>query len=504
MTQPNTPFTSPPLHHSNFIIWSFGIITSLLVLVVLIFPTDSLSLGSQKLSEPEWLLSTICVSILCGILSAAHLASDTSPGLSGIRRLSLFVLLLFAITATIRTSIPLITTNSDTLEIFVALPLPAIVLVATVLLGFNTGILLTLTSAFFGVFVTAHIPTVQASEVVLIFSVLLGGGLSASFVALGARRINDYLKGGFTISIIVFLSAAFILPMTPQYDVSQFIFMLIVSVINGLLSTSIGVGIYNVLSRPFGIITRVELMELAQPGTQLLRQIQEEAPGTYAHSLAVADLAARGAAQIGADEQLARAGGMFHDVGKLFRPEFFIENRDGDQVENPHDALDELQSTRVLHGHVAKGVERAREAKLPEAIVQFIPEHHGTTFPAFFYRRAAEKDPNIDQNKFRYPGPSPRSRETALVMIADGCEAAVRSSSDKTQDQVLAIVKQIIRDRLEDGQFDNCDLTVRDIRTLEQTFTQALVAAYHPRIEYPEAKVTEPEASDHDGHQTIP
>ena len=236
MTQPNTPFTSPPLHHSNFIIWSFGIITSLLVLVVLIFPTDSLSLGSQKLSEPEWLLSTICVSILCGILSAAHLASDTSPGLSGIRRLSLFVLLLFAITATIRTSIPLITTNSDTLEIFVALPLPAIVLVATVLLGFNTGILLTLTSAFFGVFVTAHIPTVQASEVVLIFSVLLGGGLSASFVALGARRINDYLKGGFTISIIVFLSAAFILPMTPQYDVSQFIFMLIVSVINGLLS----------------------------------------------------------------------------------------------------------------------------------------------------------------------------------------------------------------------------------------------------------------------------
>ncbi len=500
MTQPNTSSTSLPVHHSNFIIWSFGTITFLLVLAVLVFPTGALSLGSQKLSDPEWLLSITCVSILCGIFSASHLASDTSPGLSGIRRLSLFILLLFAITASIRISLPLITTNSQTLEIFVALPLPAIALVATVLLGFNTGILLTLTSAFFGVFVAAHIPSMQASEVILTFSVLLGGGLSASFVALGARRINDYLRGGFTISIIVFLSTAFILPMTPEYDLSQFIFIAIVSLINGLLSTSMGVGIYNVLSRPFGIITRVELMELAQPGTQLLRQIQEQAPGTYAHSLAVADLAGRGAAQIGADEQLARAGGMFHDVGKLFRPEFFIENRDGDQGENPHDALDELQSTRVLHGHVAKGVERARDAKLPEAIVQFIPEHHGTTFPAFFYRKAVEKDPNIDQSKFRYPGPSPRSRETALVMIADGCEAAVRSSSDKTQDQVLAIVKQIIRDRLEDGQFDNCDLTVRDIRTLERTFTQALVAAYHPRIEYPEAKVMDHEASDAHGH----
>ena len=227
-------------------------------------------------------------------------------------------------------------------------------------------------------------------------------------------------------------------------------------------------------------------MELVQPGTRLLRQLQEQAPGTYAHATAVADLASRGAAEIGADEQLVRAGGMFHDVGKLFRPDFFIENRDTEQSENPHDALDELQSTRVLHGHVAKGIERAREEKLPEAVIRFIPEHHGTTYPAYFYRRALDKDPNIEQSKFRYPGPAPRSRKTALVMIADGCEAAVRASSDRSSDQVLAIVKSIIRDRLEDGQFDNCDLTVRDIRTIEKAFTSALVAAYHPRIEYPE------------------
>jgi len=358
--------------------------------------------------------------------------------------------------------------------------------VATVLLGFNTGILLTLISSLVGVFVIASLPTTEAADVVLIFSTITGGGLSASFVALGANRINDYLRGGFTIAAVILLSVAFSLPLSKEFEPSQFINISIAAIINGLLSATVGVGIYNVLSRPFGIITRVELMELVQPGTRLLRQLQEQAPGTYAHATAVADLASRGAAEIGADEQLVRAGGMFHDVGKLFRPDFFIENRDAEQSENPHDALDELQSTRVLHGHVAKGIERAREEKLPEAVIRFIPEHHGTTYPAYFYRRALDKDPNIEQSKFRYPGPAPRSRETALVMIADGCEAAVRASSDRSSDQVLAIVKSIIRDRLEDGQFDNCDLTVRDIRTIEKAFTSALVAAYHPRIEYPE------------------
>ena len=486
MSELKLAFSPPLINHSKFTISLFGICTTIVLIGILILPSGSLALGTNSLSEVSWTLTAVCLSVLLGVLSAAHLASDASPNLSGIRRLLLFIVLLIAINLSIRVSLPLLTQSSSNLDIFVALPISAFALVATVLLGFNTGILSTLISSLVGVFVIASLPNSEAADVVLIFSTITGGGLSASFVALGAKRINDYLRGGFTIAGVILLSVAFSLPLGKDFEPSQFINIGAAAMINGLLSATIGVGIYNVLSRPFGIITRVELMELAQPGTRLLRQMQEQAPGTYAHATAVADLASRGAAEIGADEQLVRAGGMFHDVGKLFRPDFFIENRDTDQIENPHDALDELQSTRVLHGHVAKGIERAREEKLPEAVIRFIPEHHGTTYPAFFYRRALEKDPNIDQSKFRYPGPAPRSRETALVMIADGCEAAVRASTDRSSDQVLAIVKSIIRDRLEDGQFDNCDLTVRDLRTIEKAFTSALVASYHPRIEYPE------------------
>jgi len=486
VSEPKLAFSPPAISHSKFTISLFGICTTIVLIAILILPSGRLALGTNNLSETSWIVTAICLSLLLGVLSAAHLASDASPNLSGIRRLLLFIVLLIAINLSIRVSLPLLTENSSNLELFVALPISAFALVATVLLGFNTGILSTLISSLVGVFVIASIPNTEAADVVLVFSIITAGGLSASFVALGAKRINDYLKGGFTIAAVILLSAAFSLPLNKEFELSQFINVGASALINGLLSATVGVGIYNVLSRPFGIITRVELMELAQPGTKLLRQMQEQAPGTYAHATAVADLASRGAAEIGADEQLVRAGGMFHDVGKLFRPDFFIENRDSDRSENPHDALDELQSTRVLHGHVAKGIERAREDKLPEAVIRFIPEHHGTTYPAYFYRRALEKDPNIEQSKFRYPGPAPRSRETALVMIADGCEAAVRASSDRSSDQVLAIVKSIIRDRLEDGQFDNCDLTVRDIRTIEKAFTLALVAAYHPRIEYPE------------------
>jgi len=486
VSEPKLAFSPPAISHSKFTISLFGICTTIVLIAILILPSGRLALGTNNLSETSWIVTATCLSLLLGVLSAAHLASDASPNLSGIRRLLLFIVLLIAINLSIRVSLPLLTENSSNLELFVALPISAFALVATVLLGFNTGILSTLISSLVGVFVIASIPNTEAADVVLVFSIITAGGLSASFVALGAKRINDYLKGGFTIAAVILLSAAFSLPLNKEFELSQFINVGASALINGLLSATVGVGIYNVLSRPFGIITRVELMELAQPGTKLLRQMQEQAPGTYAHATAVADLASRGAAEIGADEQLVRAGGMFHDVGKLFRPDFFIENRDSDRSENPHDALDELQSTRVLHGHVAKGIERAREDKLPEAVIRFIPEHHGTTYPAYFYRRALEKDPNIEQSKFRYPGPAPRSRETALVMIADGCEAAVRASSDRSSDQVLAIVKSIIRDRLEDGQFDNCDLTVRDIRTIEKAFTLALVAAYHPRIEYPE------------------
>ena len=229
----------------------------------------------------------------------------------------------------------------------------------------------------------------------------------------------------------------------------------------------------------------VELTQLSQP---LLRRLQDEAPGTFQHAIMVGNLAERAAERIGADPLLVRIGAYYHDVGKLVAPPFFVENT---REANPHDTLDPLQSTRVILRHVTAGVEIAREAGLPEAVVDFIPQHHGTRLAAFFYRRAAAVDPNVDPELFRYPGPRPRTREAALVMLADATEATVRASAERSADRIREIIEAVIRERVEEGQFDECEISLRDLRVVADSFAAALNAVYHPRVEYPEPTARE-------------
>ena len=250
------------------------------------------------------------------------------------------------------------------------------------------------------------------------------------------------------------------------------------------MAALITVGTFVLLSRPFGIITRVELMELAQLNHPLLRRLQDEAPGTFQHSILVGNLAERAADRIGADPLLVRVGAYYHDIGKLVSPQFFAENIAGE--ESPHDGLDPLQSTRVIFQHVTGGEEMARREGLPEAIVRFIPEHHGTRTASFFYRRAAAADPEIDPELFRYPGPKPRTRETALVMLADASEATVRASNDRSPERIREIIDATIRERIDEGQFDACDISMRDLSVVAESYAQALAAVYHLRVEYPE------------------
>jgi hypothetical protein len=179
-------------------------------------------------------------------------------------------------------------------------------------------------------------------------------------------------------------------------------------------------------------------------------------------------------------------------VGKLHSPGFFVENF-GDGP-NPHDNLDPLQSSRVIMRHVDAGVDLARKYNLPEAVVAFIPQHHGDRLVAYFYREAAKVKPDIDPELFRYGGPKPQTREAALVMLADSCEATVRASTDRHAERIRQIVDGIIRERMEEGQFDECDISLRDLRIVEDSFVQALSAIYHPRVEYPEPTRRELEA----------
>ena len=179
-----------------------------------------------------------------------------------------------------------------------------------------------------------------------------------------------------------------------------------------------------------------------------------------------------------------RVGAYYHDIGKLVAPAFFVEN--APPGESPHEALDPLQSTRVIHQHVTGGIEIARRERLPQAVAQFIPQHHGTRLMTFFYRRAAEVDPDVDPELFRYPGPKPQSREAALVMLADASEATVRASSDHSAERIRDLIDQVISERIEEREFNQCDISLRDLAVVADSFASTLNAVYHPRVEYPE------------------
>jgi putative nucleotidyltransferase with HDIG domain len=198
----------------------------------------------------------------------------------------------------------------------------------------------------------------------------------------------------------------------------------------------------------------------------------------------VANLAERAADQIGADSLLVRVGCYYHDIGKMLQPGYYVENQlAGD---NPHASLDPETSARFIKQHVSNGLDLARRHGLPGRVQSFIPQHHGTRLVPFFYRVAVEKGAPVSEELFRYPGPKPQTRETAIVMLADSTEATVRASADRSADRIDAIVEEIIAERLAEGELEECDLTLRDLRTIAGSFKLTLAGVYHPRIEYPE------------------
>lgn len=259
---------------------------------------------------------------------------------------------------------------------------------------------------------------------------------------------------------------------------------------NGVLAAMVVTGALPMFESLFGILTPLKLLELSNPNHPLLKKLLVEAPGSYHHTILVANLCEAAAEAIGADTTLARVGAYYHDIGKTKRPYFFVENQFGG--ENPHDKLPPSLSALIITSHVKDGLEMAREARLPGEIVDFIPEHHGTTLVSYFYHKASKDGQSeyVLEEDFRYDGPKPRSKETAILMLADSCEASVRAIRQKgslTVDQIEAQVRRIIDDRLKQGQLDQCDLTLRELDTILKTFVKVLSGVHHARVEYPEA-----------------
>ena len=239
-----------------------------------------------------------------------------------------------------------------------------------------------------------------------------------------------------------------------------------------------------IYERTFGLVSDVSLLELSDTNSPLLRQLSEKAPGTFQHSMQVANLAEAAAAEIGANTLLVRVGALYHDIGKMQNPLYFIENQKTSL--NPHDQLTPLQSAKVIIKHVADGIELARKHKLPERLIDFIRTHHGRSLTYYFYRKELDTNPNAKEEDFRYPGPIPFSKETAILMMADSVEAATKSLKNPTYEALGEFVDRIIKKQLDDNQFANSDISFKEIEAIKKVFKSKLTNIYHVRIAYPE------------------
>lgn len=299
----------------------------------------------------------------------------------------------------------------------------------------------------------------------------------------------DLIITGLKISIagVVIVASVYMLEKF-LIDVENFLILrdLLLIFVNGLLSGVIALGTLPILENSFGIITPYGLAELADHNQPLLKRLQLEAPGTYHHSLMVSNLAEAAAEAIGANPILARVGSFYHDIGKLKRPLFFVENQSYYGIDNPHTKLNPRLSKMVITAHAKDGVEIAKEAHLPPIIHNFILQHHGEGLASYFYNQAVAEEgiENVKEEQFRYTGPKPNMKETAILMIADAVESAVRSLKTPSNEEIEEIIDKIIKERLNDGQFSDCPLTLKDLKVIAMTMNRILRGMQHNRIKY--------------------
>lgn len=363
-------------------------------------------------------------------------------------------------------------------------PAAALSMLAAAALGPHAGVA---TAAFVG-----GVSGVVGNAALDVAAYTTVSGTVAALTLGRVRRIGDVFRAATYAALVhVAIVLIFVLP-GGTVDASDLAVSSLSGVLNAGISASLALGGLFVIGPVFDIATTLRLIELSRPDHPLLSRLMREAPATYHHSLMVANLAEQAAERIGADPLLARVGAYYHDVGKLTRPVFFAEN----QVSgvNPHSNLDAYTSAQVIIDHVRDGIELARTHRLPSRVKAFIPEHHGTSWVSYLYDLAVEQAGNaaeVDEAAFRHSGPKPQSKETALVMLADACEAAVRSARSAEEAEVVEIVDRMIAARVDDGQLDECDLTLRDVGQVHDVFVSSLIGVFHPRVKYPEPSLRE-------------
>ena len=329
------------------------------------------------------------------------------------------------------------------------------------------------------------------------------GGTVGVYQVSKVNQTSDLAKSGLNVALANIVTIVTLAFLAGNISLNTILFGISMGAINGILSAVLMIGVLPYLESAFSVTSMIKLLELSNPNHELLRRLLLEAPGTYHHSLMVGNLAEASAEAVGANPLLVRVGAYYHDIGKIKRPEYFVENQRG--FDNPHEKIAPALSTLIITSHVKEGLEMGREARLPEVILDFIGQHHGTSLAKYFYSRALEEDREgkISEESFRYEGPKPQTKEVALVMLADSVEAAVRSLPEPTPENIREMVRVIINDKLDDGQLEECDLTFKDLDIISGSFCKLLEGVYHKRIEYPEVIARELEKrresyGDHD------
>ncbi|MFS0689776.1 HD family phosphohydrolase [Sporosarcina sp. 179-K 8C2 HS] len=339
-----------------------------------------------------------------------------------------------------------------------------------------------ITAATAGIMLQEGFAAIMQMEIALY--ILFSGVISIYVLGNNGRRSN-ILRTSLVVAASNILFIGFYLLMTQSsYELSELVFYLIAALTSGILSGALTIGLMPFFESAFGLLSDMRLIELSNPNHPLLKKVLTETPGTYHHSVMVANLADAACESVGADGLLARVGSYYHDIGKTLRPGFFIENQHG--AVNPHDELPPEKSRDIIISHANDGAELLTKHKMPIEIIDIARQHHGTSFLKFFFVKAKEMGQDVVEDDFRYPGPKPQTKEIAIISIADSVEAAVRSLKEPTPDRIANLVKSIIASKLNDGQFDECDLSMKELKTIENVICKTLNGIFHSRIEYPD------------------
>lgn len=460
-------------------------------------PVDQVAVEKLRavglLSRRVEVRNVVAVSIVSAVVAmclAAYLFVMQPRGIHSERHLLALALVVAGPLLVAKFYLPLVLPDEHRYFLAFILPVAAAPILIAALLETDVAVVVSGVIGALVAFISAFLPDISlvasvgpldSMRLLLVYGL---APLAGVFLVHRADRLNRFLTAGVAVgatAYLLLLATWFIDGDRKPVDLGWMAFS---SGMSGVVAGVLAAGVFVTLGVLFGVTTRVQLMELSQLNAPLLRRLQDEAPGTFHHSIIVGNLAERAADLIGADALLTRVGCYYHDIGKVLQPGMYIENIQG--PESPHDTMSPAESAAVIQQHVRGGMELARRHRLPARVQAFVPEHHGTRLVAYFYRKAAEANPAVDPAAFQYPGPRPQSRETAIVMLADSTEAVVRASTDRSPERINHLVDEVIAERVAEGQLDDSDLTLRDLRTIAESFKSTMSAVYHPRVQYPE------------------